>query len=429
MRIYFENWLENNDIPTNAMELFKEAIICYKVSAYRSAFIMSYIGFQNILKKRILDASYIPNGVNPTLWQRICSDMGKDDLWDNTVVDCVRRNTPDRIFLISSAVVTQYDAFRTIRNICAHGKNGTISYYHVEHFWGFIQENYHNFVVNGGKSGIIQMIERHYDKTITPPNKNVSYIVENIKLGILDQDLTDFLNEFYQLCKLELQGWQACFGNRNRMIDLWDKLVYESDARIHNEVIQFVKSCANEDICDFVDRYPPTVDEILTDAAFARKLWSREIFSCPLSADGTWLFLKKIIDNNMVPDAEKENFDKELYKFIGRSFPKKHKELLLKTTYFDRLKRVLFDRTQYNYPNGIEWANSIINSFLRYVHEFGLDKESVGCINIIFSFANYGSFYDGICGLMKKDTFLNSYKDIVIENGMQDYSGKFELEE
>ena len=41
MKIPFEKWIEDNSIPEEAKELFAESIICYKISAYRSAFIMS----------------------------------------------------------------------------------------------------------------------------------------------------------------------------------------------------------------------------------------------------------------------------------------------------------------------------------------------------------------------------------------------------
>ena len=54
MKIAFEKWIEENEIPDEAITLFQESIRCYKISAYRSAFIMSYIAFQNILKTRML---------------------------------------------------------------------------------------------------------------------------------------------------------------------------------------------------------------------------------------------------------------------------------------------------------------------------------------------------------------------------------------
>lgn len=63
MKIAFEKWLDENEIPDEAITLFEESIRCYKISAYRSAFIMSYIAFQNILKTRMIKATN-----TPTVW-------------------------------------------------------------------------------------------------------------------------------------------------------------------------------------------------------------------------------------------------------------------------------------------------------------------------------------------------------------------------
>lgn len=101
MKIPFEKWIEDNSIPEEAKELFAESIICYKISAYRSAFIMSYIAFQNILKQRILDTPNIPEEINPNCWKKICSALGDEDEWDKEVAECVKRTKPNNIFLIS----------------------------------------------------------------------------------------------------------------------------------------------------------------------------------------------------------------------------------------------------------------------------------------------------------------------------------------
>lgn len=106
MKITFEKWIEENEIPDTAKDLFRESIICYKVSAYRSAFIMSYIAFQNILKERILNASYRPTRVNESHWSSICRKLGDEDKWDETVSNCVKQQSPDRIFLVTNSIVT-----------------------------------------------------------------------------------------------------------------------------------------------------------------------------------------------------------------------------------------------------------------------------------------------------------------------------------
>lgn len=82
---------------------------------------------------------------------------------------------------------------RVIRNKCAHGKSGKIEYYHIESLWNFIQENFYKFVVNGGKTGVMQQIEDYYDRTITPLGTDIQPIVNNIKFGVQDAELDDLL--------------------------------------------------------------------------------------------------------------------------------------------------------------------------------------------------------------------------------------------
>lgn len=430
MKIPFELWVENKynskEISDSAVELFKESIICYKVSAYRSAFITSYIGFQSILKERILKTNYKPSGINNNNWNEICNKLGDDDLWDSTVADCVKRKNPDRIFLITDSIISEYENYRVLRNKSAHGKSGKIEYFHIESFWNFIQDYFYKFIVNGGKSGIMQLIENHYDKTITPPDTDTTYIVRNIKSGILDNELADFINDFYSYCNQDNNP--NPFSDRSMMVPLWDKLVNESDERIHTAIINHIKTLPSSELCVFVARYPSTTDEFLTDSAFARRLWVEEIKSWPYASKGQWIILNKIINNNIVPDNEKGDFDKNLYKCIGKHFSGDKINTLKKTGYFDILRSHIFDTTNYSYPNGIDYANRVSNSFINYLNHFELDKESVQCINVIFSFATYGAFYNDIINYLSKDNNIAKYRGIVKEENLVDYSEKFESE-
>ena len=79
MRIQFEKWIEENQVSAEAMNLFKESISCYRISAYRSSFIMSYIAFQNILKERILNATFKPGNINEHMWEVICNKLRDED--------------------------------------------------------------------------------------------------------------------------------------------------------------------------------------------------------------------------------------------------------------------------------------------------------------------------------------------------------------
>ena len=426
MKIQFEEWVKENSISEDAKNLFYESVSCYRIGAYRSAFIMSYIGLQNILKQRILNASIRPQGITESNWNSICSKLRDEDTWDSEVSNAVKRTAPNNIFLIPPSTVAIYEAFRCIRNTCAHGKSGIISYFQIEHLWSFIQDNYTKFVINGSKQGIIQMIEEHYNPSLTAVGTDPTYIVNNIVIGIKSDEMSDLLETLYQMC-VNQRPYGNKFSNQWKQIEIWDKLMKESNKDIQESIIEFMKNSHNEDMDDFITRYPETSDLFLSDPMFTRKLWKDIIFSnWNDRTEGTWIILDKII--NMVPETEKTDFHKALYKFVGKSFPNNKKYILMKTDYFERLKKDLFSLDAYNYPITYDKANQNIGYIVSYLKEFGFDTESVITINNLIGRMQYGSFIDIIQNFLKKDNNWDTYKSILAEKSISDNSIKFENE-
>lgn len=75
--------------------------------------------------------------------------------------------------------------------------------------------------------------------------------------------------------------------------------------------------------------------------------------------------------------------------------------------------------------DGINFANANCHQFVKFIKVCGLDKDSVRCINQIFSFATFGMFYDEIKKLMKQEDYLEQYESIVTENSMENYKSEF----
>lgn len=424
MRVQFEEWVKENLISEDAKNLFFESVSCYRIGAYRSAFIMSYIGFQNILRQRILDAKIRPNGITEENWNTICSKLRDEDTWDAEVSNAVKRSAPNNIFLIPASTVAIYEAFRCIRNICAHGKSGNVSYYQIEHLWSFIQDNYTNFVINGSKQGMIKMIEDHYNTSLTAVGTESTYIIENIKIGIKIDEMKDFLEALYRMC-IDEKPYGDEFSNEWRQIEIWDKLMKETTQEIQEAIISFMKACHADRIDNFITRYPETKDMFLADEQFVRRLWKDIIFSnWSKSKDGTWIILDKIID--MIPEMEKEDFNREFYKYIGKNFPVDRKEILSKTDYFTRLKKSLFSPDVYKYPFTYENANKNVSYMISYVKEFGFDKENVTIINALIGKEEYGRFIDFIYRYLEQDDNWDEYRRILSEESIDDNSEKFE---
>ena len=319
-----------------------------------------------------------------------------------------------------------YEAFRCIRNVCAHGKSGSVSYFQIEHLWSFIQDNYTKFVINGSKQGIIQMIEDHYNTSLTAVGADPTYIINNIVIGIKNDEMKELLEEFYQMCIKE-KPYGDEFSNQWRQIEVWDKLMRETNNEIQESVINFMKECHAERIDDFITRYPETKDLFLDDALFVRRLWKDTIFNnWDDRKEGTWIILDKIID--MVPELEKDDFNKAFYKYIGKSFPNGRKDILLKTDYFTRLKKFLFSSETYDYPVTYDHANMNVGYMISFLKEFGFDKESVTIINSLIGRMQFGSFMDSIHYYLKKDNNWDEYRKILSEESISDNSVKFETE-
>lgn len=412
MSIPFEEWVNAIGVNEEAALLFREAIHCYKFSAFRPAFLLSFIGLQSVLKARILEAK---NPFPPSIagaWQPIKDSLMDDEKWDAEVGKCVRMTGDKKVFTITAATATAYDNYKNIRNVCAHGKKGNIDYRHVECFWEYIQENYYKFVIIGGKDGIIQDIHNHYDKTLTAPGTDSSYIVERIKIGVSDEDIGALLKDFYDFCDGN-SGYGFSFTDSNRMIDLWDKLVNESDDRIQRAIIHFIIHEHREKVCDFVGRYPSTADMFLHDNAFARVLWTGLLVECISDENGFWILLDKIIRRNLIPGPEKLDFDESLLSHIGYIFPKEHKELLQNTTYFELLKNKLFDIEVYREkPSGITRANKDAEAIAQYIEEFGMDTQVVECIDHLLEFTSYGTFYNRIKKLADNIELMDEYQKL-----------------
>jgi hypothetical protein len=83
MRLEFEEWVLSQNLSETAEDLCREAITCYKASAYRAALLLSYLGFQTIVKMRILDASR-PDGIDEAYWRSITDRLTDDSTWDCT---------------------------------------------------------------------------------------------------------------------------------------------------------------------------------------------------------------------------------------------------------------------------------------------------------------------------------------------------------
>ncbi len=198
MQIPFEQWLLTKHISDGAKQLFDEAFTCYRASAYRASLLFSYLGFQTILKDRIINAKS-PDLIPLTLWQDFQRNLLDDDKWEPTLVEMVKRKKPGQVFIISDDVIRQYEYWKDRRNDCAHAKGNIITIAHVEAFWNFLESNFLRFSVNGGKDAILEKVAIYLDRNLTPRDSDYSNIIKEIPSAVDNKDYDEFLGDLYKM--------------------------------------------------------------------------------------------------------------------------------------------------------------------------------------------------------------------------------------
>lgn len=103
MKLDIEKWVEEaTPLSETGDILFEESVICYKNSAYRSAYLMSYLAFMITIKDRILKYEKCPNNVNVKYWEMVLRDLNDEQRWEETVLNLLQVSSNELNFLICS---------------------------------------------------------------------------------------------------------------------------------------------------------------------------------------------------------------------------------------------------------------------------------------------------------------------------------------
>lgn len=206
MKLQIEKWVEETEpFIEQAKDLFEESIRCYKVGAYKSAFIMSYLAFKVTIRFRILNCDYRPENFTEEIWKnRIKIDLEDDDKWEDQVNQIIIANPDkkDNKYIIHfgnkerEQIITEYNYWRNIRNTCVHAKHRKIDLSTVECFWNYIQDNLCKFYVLGGKDYLLDALW-DYNKYITIDNSalKLERLLYDIK-SVYDKDTDKFFKDF-----------------------------------------------------------------------------------------------------------------------------------------------------------------------------------------------------------------------------------------
>lgn len=259
MKLRIEKWVEETQPfkgSDSAHELLKESVRCYKIGAYKSAFIMSYLSFKTTIRSRILGCTYGKELVksNPKFWENdIIKKLENDDIWEshlNTIVEasCVDTNNKKDIAILhftnGEQVKLAYNNWKNIRNDCVHAKrNVTIDSSTVECFWNYLIDNLSEFYVLGGEEYLLRELENlykfyRYPEIVKP--ETVSTIMYDVNV-ICNKNSKDFFQKLFEnLIKTVKSGELV----NDVSAEFWKDILESSHENVRDGIVEVISNDA-----------------------------------------------------------------------------------------------------------------------------------------------------------------------------------------
>ncbi|WP_234483382.1 hypothetical protein [Bacillus sp. S56] len=255
MKLEIEKFISEIEFPKSAMSFIEEGILCYKVGAYRSSYIMSYLFFLYVVKSRVLESSHTPNGITENEWRAKKGQISNEDTWENKVFDLINEGeTHSRYFKISKSRIAQMEYWRALRNDCVHSKDNLIAAAHVESFWLFIQSILPKLVINGSRDFLLKELEEYFDNVYFNNPDKVQEIVRSIPHLAENNNLHELFVEIHNNFK-ENRNYRIAVNPTGKAHAFW-KAINSSDSLLINDA--FVKFLThNNEIFDmFIMLFP-----------------------------------------------------------------------------------------------------------------------------------------------------------------------------
>lgn len=411
MKIDFEEWYKGRRFPEETIALFNEGVQCYKVGAYRATFLMTYLGFEWILKEKILKSSlsskYLKEDTlrilkDPDEWERILSKI---------VINESKFNNP---FALKKDILAQFEVWRHLRNACAHAKSNKINYSVIEHFWFFIMNNIGKFELEGGVESAIERLKDCYEY------KNNLYATDIEKIDAVIEDLLTVEDDEIQQILIQV----------NKIIDIkdvksdaskliyrgWEKIVNTTNVTLKGKFIKFVKSDTSRFIC-FVDTYPQIFTEIKEDYRFMTDFWKKEEINrigwlkYTEWETAVWKILIRMLKEDVIPQEEQDDFIEKIVR--EGSIPNDESaNILRETNYFEKIEKILKSNDT-DFSFSFDFVNKYADQIVMYLKYGEWDKELIKSINYKYNESSYGEFCWKMKGLFKDEEFYKKFNEAV----------------
>lgn len=377
MKTTLTDLLDAFAFPQEAEVAFKEALVCYRASAYRAALLFSYLGWGLVLRSRLLQAS-CPNGMQPGQWNQYQNELRNEDKWDARVFELTQMQNPAPAFVVAEDLRLQAKYWKDRRNDCAHFKKNDIGYAHVEAFWQFLKSSLGKFVPNGSRESLKNEICAHFDPNVTPPGLPVDSLVERIPLCVEHAELAAFFQDLEAVLAGASCGSLA-FGSDNASV-LFDAVFRNGDQSMVVALSAYLVGNL-EVLLRFVRAYPQHVWVLNDKPDVVRQVWRQHLFA---SHQQDLPVYASMVRHDLIPAPELDEANAHVAtKLQGAPLNAIDAGTLTQCGFFGALEREAFD-----VPRGIDqfgWGNRNAAFVAWYLATSPISEAAVRAICEVFA--------------------------------------------
>ncbi len=419
MKLRIENWIENNNFSEDVNVLFTDAVTCYKARANRASLLFSYLAFLTILKERIIEGTK-PNLFPQGEWDKLISKLQNEDLWEANVFDATqqqekidqatKQRIKDPIFSLNDNLRLQIKYWKDRRNDCAHYKDNIIDTFHIENFWAFMESNMSKITIEGGMQSLINKIYKHFDPTITPPDKDITPLIQEVEYSVERSKLKHFWETL-------LNNGEWDFDLSKRKQELISKSLEVNKDFVNDSLIAIVK--ANKFyLKDFLSNHTDKILRFNFNEEEVRKFWKTQLPSCNNILGLYTSFLR----NGLIPQNEIAEANRTIISAIREYSPTINEhQILLVNGFLNTFKEEVLNNSSFVGYKSYLWVNDRADIISGVIKNYPPDND---IINRLVEHYNQRDNSDWLLErfnniFIEGSTITNEYKSILQSNNVE----------
>ncbi|MGB6128893.1 MAG: hypothetical protein WBG30_09095 [Psychrilyobacter sp.] len=361
MKLEFEKYIETVVKSRDAKELYNESIVCYKAGAYRASYLMSYLGFMESVRYKIMNSNRPENYAQGEWQSKIINKINNEEEWEKRLSEILVLSKDKKpIFDITEGIKTQLYYWKDRRNDCAHFKENKISYSHIEAFWLFIRSNFEKLSINGNVEDLLNKFKIHFDNSKTIPGTPYDNLIDECVRILEGRTTKDFIRKMFE----EFE---------NNFISNIDEIIYKiitkNDDIINNEIIGWIKLNKEDLKFEIIKKYPELLNHFDLSKSDIRNFWYEKLNTYYESDLNLICYL---IKRGAIREQEKDEFLLKLLNNCYSVINKDNFECLKEYGFFEYFGANAFDKI-----NDFNWANNHKDMILCYIETFGLQEVAV----------------------------------------------------